>query len=445
MANSKSHRGSLTLLVASLLLILIPSAGSQGTVEISLGALSGESTADIDQDGIFEYLTVEVELIVYKAGTYGLHGSLGQGITANVGPLELGIGSHTLELSFSGGPLSLSSISGSLPIEVEGYSTDPDSETVKEKYFTEGEYVPSMFEAPEEGTGTTVSIFGDEVVIRGKKMEVRVNMTSPRITFSYPEQLRKDTLSSITYLEVLAFNDLDNDGKWDQGTDELRYSSDLSDVDWEIGTDFTRGFDIQLYGVLQLRLAGTSTAAAWARMTFSMSSEYLEIDPPSQKFDIDLDLWQPLDAEMIAVRHQLVDETGRFEIVEGNGPGMDDHSLTVKNSDGRAYGTYSWTDEIMVGDLELDNSTKAVSWYEIGEGEASVWFSYPLEGNIQLIHHDPTLSMDPVLPPLDEEEDFLVDRPLFMIGGIIVGVIVVGGTIIGRRLKRPPRDRGGGD
>ncbi len=306
-------------------------------------------------------------------------------------------------------------------------------------------YLPEMFESPNEVSSTTVSISGKEVLMRGKKMEVRVNMTSPMISFSYPESLRDDTLSSITYLEVIAFNDVDNDGKWDPDIDDLRYSTDLSDVDWEISTDFSRGFDIKLYGLLQLRLAGTPTTAAFARMTFSLSSDHLEIDPPSQKFDIDLDLYQPLDADRIAVMQELVDETGKLSIIDGAGIEEDDHSLTVVKGDNRPYGTYSWTDDIEVGGVELSNSSVAYSWYEINGGKASVWFSYPLEGNIQLIHHDPTLSMDPDLPPISGEDDFLSDRPILMLGGIALGIIVVGGTIFWRRMGRS-RDPGrGGD
>ena len=98
----------------------------------------------------------------------------------------------------------------------------------------------------------------------------------------------------------------------------------------------------------------------------------------------------------------------------------------------------------MIGQLDLDNSTLAESWYEIGEGEASVWFSYPLSGGIQLVHHDPTLSMDPDVPPLEKEEDFLVNRPLLMIGGLLLGLIIVALTIFWRRLGRVlERDRGG--
>jgi hypothetical protein len=407
--------------------------------------MKDESTIDADGDGLAESLIIEIEILVYKAGSYGILGEVGQGITANAGPVDLGIGSNILVLTFSGGSLSVSSLSGKYTISVEAYSTNPDSETVKGSFTTSREYESSMFEAPDEAPGTTVSISGDEVLVRGEKMEVRVNMTTPRISFSYPERLREKTLSSISYLEVIAFNDLDDDGRWNADVDERRYSSDLTDVDWEIGTDFSRGFDIRLFGVLQLRLAGSSTAAAWARMTFTISSDHLEIDPPSQKFDIDIDLWQPLDAEMIAVKHQLMDETGNLDIIEGNGFTGDDHSLTVVKDKKRPYGTYSWTDRIEVGDLSADTPSNATSWYEISDGKASIWFSYPLSGNIQLVHHDPTLSMDPDLPPFDEEDEFLVDRPVLMFGGVMIGIALVVLTILGRKIPGFPGNRGGGD
>ncbi len=127
------------LLMVLVLLIHVPDTGSQGTVEIALGDLKGETTIDQDKDGIYESIIIRIELIVYKSGKYGLHGSIGQGISANVGPVDLGIGPHTLELSFSGGPLSVSSLSGHLMVDVEAYSTDPGSETVLRSYSTNGE------------------------------------------------------------------------------------------------------------------------------------------------------------------------------------------------------------------------------------------------------------------------------------------------------------------
>ncbi len=437
---------SLLVLVLTIIFVLVPfdvDVLSQGTIEISLGDNIKEGTIDLDEDGSYEYLLINIDLLVYIPGSYGLHGDMGQSVTANTGPFDLGIGSHEMELRFSGGAISRSSLAGHLQVEIEAYSRDPTVGSRTGSFITEGIYGSSMFEPPSGGTGTEVSIIGDEVVLSGPIMEVRMNKTDPELSFSYSGDVGKDTRAYVRYLEVIAYNDLDDDQRWDPDIDELRYRTDLDDVDWELGTDFSKGYHITLYGILQLELAGTSTVAAWAKMTFSISSEHMDMEGPSQKFDIDIDLWQPLDAERIAVRHEIVDRTGKLDLVEGEVTEDNEHAITVMKGKDRAYGTYSWTDEVQVGRTGPTDEVIAKSWFDIQASSASVWFSYPLGEDTQIIHHDPTMSMDPEIPANENEDEFLVNRPILMMGGSIVGIIVITGTIFMRRrmgMKGPGDD-----
>lgn len=411
-------------------------ARSQETIVIDLGDEISVDTEDMDKDGMAEYLIILVDVTVYEPGSYGVHGDIGQGITTSSGPFDLEIGPHPIELTFSGGQISRAAATGDLQVDLEAFSRDPEKPSSTRSYSTGISIEPTDFEPPSDSSSTEVSIIGTEVVLSGPIMEVRMNKSSPTLSFSYSGKAGSDTRASIKYLELIAYDDLNDDMKWDEGEDEAKYTADLQNVVWELGTDFSSGYDITLYGVIQLRLAGTSTFAAWAKMTFRISSEYLNVKEPSQKFDIDIDLWQPLDAERLALKQVLSDDTGRFELVEGDPVGADDHSITVMKDDDRAYGTYSWTDDIVTGRTELTDDEDAHSWSQIRGTEASIWFSYPLGEDIQLIHHDPTMRMDPDIPDIDEEDDFLVNRPILMIGGLILGLIIITGTIFLRNRSR---------
>ena len=97
-----------------------------------------------------------------------------------------------------------------------------------------------------------------------------------------------------------------------------------------------------------------------------------------------------------------------------------------------------------MGYSSLDTDSEAVTWYSINGGEAEIWFSYPLRGDVQVIHHDPTVGMDPDnIPPEEVEEDFIRNSLLIMLGGLGLGILVVGVTLYSKR--RMGRKRGGGD
>jgi hypothetical protein len=426
--------------VFPLLLLLVISAArysAQGSTALEIEGVPDEELVDEDGDTLYEYLSISVSVVVYEPGSYGIYGSLlNDQVVSNFGPVPLEIGRHELELRFSGGSILSAGIDGHYPFKIELYSTDATLDPVVETFTTEETYSANSFEAPLGSGQVYVESRGDKVFIIGDVMTLAVNQTYPQISFYYTKDQGERSKSSITYEKIVAFNDINGDGIWERSTDEERYEGDLSMVDWTLDLDVKTGYDISLYGVVQLRLVGTSTYSAWAKVTFRLRSEQLLYEGASQKFDIDIDLWQPLDAEYFALQHVLRDETGSKEIKEGSGSTVsvnDPYVLTVVGEKDRTWGIYSWSDDIRTGDIFLDKDDQAVSWYAIGTEEASVWFSYPLEGDVQLIHHDPVLGMDPenVIGP-DDEPDFLEDRPLIMLLGLAIGVLVVGVTVLMR-------------
>ncbi|MFW3146298.1 MAG: hypothetical protein ACMUIE_05755 [Thermoplasmatota archaeon] len=432
---------------------IIPGTEGQGGTGVAFGSDIEESLEDGDGDGLYEYLVLKVEVRVYEPGTYGLHGSIGNGqVNANFGPADLSIGQHHLELKISGGQLSQYGSGGHYRIMLEIYTSDLSIDPVEKEYLTEGEYDPLNFEVPTGSVGTSVFARGDKVFIQSKDMTVSVNQTYPQLQFYYTDITSSDiamesSITSLTYRMLIAYDDKDDNGRWDPQIDEKRYEGDLTTVAWELDLDISVGYDIALSGVVQLRLVETATVVAWAKISFRLNSEFLQNDGNLQKFDIDIQLWQPLDVDCIAILHTLEDLSGKQSIEEGGGEESgftDPFILRLVGDDGKTHGAYTWGEDIRVGELEPDIDTNATTWYDIKDGSCDIWFSYPLQGDVQQIHHDPKVGMDPDnRPGIDDKDNILENNLLIMLGGLMGGVVVVGITVImGIRRGKPSK---GGD
>ncbi|MGA1820182.1 MAG: hypothetical protein ACMUHU_04145 [Thermoplasmatota archaeon] len=437
---------AIPLLIMTMTVLLPVLSSSQGATVIEFGDVVEESLEDRDSNGRAEYLVINVTANVYEPGSYGLHGTIrGDRIAANFGPEVLEIGAHELQLKFSGGDISLYDVSGHYQIQLELYSQDSAVETVVKQYVTGGTYDPESFEAP-QGTGKVyVRSEGDRVYVVGDPLTISVNQTFPQLSFFYTADEGRGSSSSLTYTTIIAFDDSDGDGIWETDLDEKKYEGDLTRVDWELDLDVRNGIEISLYGVVQMRLVGTATVAAWAKVTFRLSSTLLIETYESQKFDIDIDLWQPLDATHLAVLHTMKDDTGGRTIESGPLEGLDPETslLMVVDRKGKTQNMYSWTDDIVVGYSSLDTAAEAVTWFELEDGEADIWFSYPLAGDIQVIHHDPTVGMDPDnIPEEKVSDEFITNSVLIMLGGLVLGILVVGATLYSRKLAASRRKGG---
>lgn len=430
------------------LTIFIPLYGTgQGSTVISFEGTTVESLEDSDEDGLAEYLVLEVTVNVFEGGSYGLYGSMFNERSVSDSGLEvLDIGEHVMELRFSGGEISQYGVKGHYQIKLQLYSRDAGIDLVIKEIVTEETYDPTEFEAPEGSGKVTVSLSGDKVFIVGDVMTVSINQTQPQLMFYYTLDNNMGSLSSLTYTTIQAHVDSDSDGVMDPSVDQKKYEGDLTTVDWTLDLDISSGYDISLYGVVQLRLIGTQTIAAWAKVTFRISSHMMREEEVTQKFDIDIDLWQPLDADFISVMHVLKDESGERSTEVGPEEGSLDSGEFILRvvGDRGTQGSYSWTEDIVVGSAILDTDTQAQSSFQVIEDEVEIWFSYPLAGDVQLIHHDPTVSMDPDgIIPEDEEPNFVPDNPLIMLLGLLIGVLVVGASIYLRNKYAKVRKGGG--
>jgi len=444
---------ALPLFILPMFLLVVSGA----PMVVSLGSSTTERLEDNDGDGLAEFLVLDVDIEVFEPGAYGLHGSALDGaVTANAGPLDLPMGSSKVELRFSGSALSRSITGGPISFDLEVFPRDPSSNSAKGTYRTMEDYMPEQFEAPSSGTGVEVRILGMEVLIESKVLRLSINTTLPQITFTYSGGSGDSTRSTIRYLEVVAYEDKNGNAVFDQGTDLKKYEAPLNTVDWSLRTDFSQGYEISLHGVVPLRLSGSATAVAWAKMTFTYRSRSLLLEGWGQKFDIDLELWQPLDADRIAVVHELRDLSGEQTIEKGKGGSVqtdDPNVLRLISPRGLTTGIYSWSDEISVGEASPQTPSRANTTFTVDGHVASIIFSYPLSGGTLSIHHDPVIGMDPANMPKERNQmGFLSNKPLAMIIGSAIGVLIVAGTVVfrswsERREQRAliDRERKGGD
>jgi len=446
---------------AFLLLLILsmmgPNVISQTGTIISFNGEISEELQDSDDNGLAEYLKVIVPVTVFQPGSFGLYGTIGDGeVNANTGLVSLSAGENVMTLLIPGNYLRNYVFSGQYVIEVQIFSDDKDDTGISTVYQTSGSYSGELFETPDEGHRTSVDIGDTEVVIRSPSMEVSVNKTSPMLSFSYPGEKGDESRSTLEYLEIIAFNDIDGNGGWDPSDDDQVYRASLDgDIDWTISIDLSSGYQISLRGIVQLRRIDALTVSAWGVVTFTLDSESVNPEGNAQKFDIRVDLYQSLDADHIAVRHELRDDSGDQVIRDGvdltgiNGLPADPYVLVVTDLDGDVHGIYSWGELIETGPGEILTEDQAETEYTIGDGSAEIWFSYPLDEDTLHIYHDPTVGVDPRhIPGPTDDEDFLVNRPLVMAGGILIGIFLVGGSIIIRFFRtgggRKSEDKGGG-
>jgi hypothetical protein len=220
----------------------------------------------------------------------------------------------------------------------------------------------------------------------------------------------------------------------------VKYSCDLArDVDWRTEMDLRSGYRIDLSGDAPLRMAGSPEVTAWSSVTIRFDSSSIRPPGSAQKFDISIELMQPLDADGLCIVQEFRDwGAGRtFSYEEEGGQTDPQRTLTLVDDEGTATALYSWSDAILIGDDVPDTPSHAVSGYALSPGMAEVLFSYPLKNGTMAVYHDPTVGMDPdFIPDQDVVSDFMTNRPLGMALGIVIGLALVLGAVAAVRFRR---------
>lgn len=421
-----------------ILILIFSNMGSlaNGTIEADFSGTWTETLEDRDGDGLAEALVIGVDIDVYVPGSYGIFGSVNDGeIVSNSGLVSLGLGNHRIVLKFPGADIITRGTSGQYEITLELYTSDPGSTARSREITTRESYDPADFERGEGFPGTSVTVEGPEVLINNPLVEIRINTTRPLLVFSYPGELSRTTRAALECISLVAYDDQDGNTAFDPGVDTVKYSTDLArDVDWKMNLDLSRGFRIDLQGMAPMRRTGSPSLVAWASLTITMDSTTIDPQGSSQKFDIDIELFQPLDSDGIAIVQELRDESGGHEFRYSEDQPY--RTISLVDGTGKVNGMYTWVDDILVGEYEADTPSKAFTGHELGQDRAMVVFSYPLENDTLRVFHDPRVGMDPKMPEIRGEDPFLSNRPLLMGAGFLLGTSLVIGAIIITRLRR---------
>ena len=436
------------LIVLIFLLLTLNPGGFAQLTKISFGDDIVEMLEDRDRDGLYEYMILEVEVNVYEMGSYGIFCSIGDGaVSANSGLYSLSLGSHTLEIRFPGNELKNYGFTGQYSLDLELFSSDPLEETITKGYQTVNSYDPDIFETPADQLRSSVEIREKDVLISSPSMEISVNKSSPALYFSYSGERRDETLTRLDYTELVAFGDQNGNGIWDRNGEPPLYRTDLQDgVDWSIDIDLESGYRIELKGLVQLRSVDLPAASVWGEVILTLDSLSINPEGTKQKFDITLALYQSIEADQIAVVQHLTDLSGSQKIIEGADSGVmvngfNMTSLEMVNGDGETQGVYSWTDEVYIGEDEPDRRVRCGSTFDIDGGSARITFSYPIGDSDRVVYHDPTVGIKNFMPG-EGGEDFLENRPLIMVGGLLIGIFLVGGSILIRIYGKRDRREG---
>jgi hypothetical protein len=414
-----------------------PSWGA-GLVGARFSGEWGEMPVDRDKDGLFEELVIEVTVDVFEAGSYGVFGSIDDGLVhGSSGLIALPAGEHTIDVPFSGADIITMRPEGSLEITLQLYSSDPGSAVRTLDISTRDSYDPDGFERGSDYPGTSVTLESGEVLIRTPKVEIRLNTSRPLLSFMYPGE--EDTRAALECLELIAFSDSDNNGYYSEG-DDVRYSVDLSrDVDWNMEMDLRSGYRLDLRGIAPMSMEGSPEVKAWASVTITLDSSSIQPPGSFQKFDIAIELLQMIDADGLSVVQELRDESGghTFAYTESGPASQMERTLSLEDPSGAVNGLFRWTDAILIGSSKADTPTKAHSQYSIGEGKAEVVFSYPLMNDTLFVYHDPTVGMDPdYAPDVVHRDPFMSNRPVGMGIGLIIGLALVLGAVAAARFRR---------
>jgi len=429
------RKAALVALILILILGILPGSLGQGLVGADFAGTWEESTEDRDGDGSFEGLILKVDVEVYEPGDYGIFGTIGGLLHASSGLVSLPPGRGSIPIRFSGADMITHRPSGNLEVSLQLYTSSPDTPVRTLDLTTKVSYDPALFERGSDHPGTSITVEGSEVLINNPRVEIRLDTGSPKLTFYHPDAPDL-TRASLECVRMVAFGDTNGNGAYDPGTDEDRYVTDLSrDVDWGMDLDLSAGYKVYLQGTAPMKIVGAPTASAWAAVTIALDSTAIGPQGSSQKFDISIDLLQPLDADGIAIVQEFTD-LGNHSFVYSESGLPTDPERTLSLSDGEdVHATYMWTEAILLGNATPTDPAKARSSYSISGHAATIVFSYPLTDDTLVVYHDPTVGIDPSFT-YGKGKEGLVNSPLIMALGLVLGLTLVMGGVAANRFGR---------
>ena len=187
---------------------------------------------DENNDTSYDKLVLKLKINITTSGHYSIFADmLTSGIKESdqiIDPFDPGV--YELELSFSGSKIYESGHDGPYIINVVVYIdsqvyTEGKHETANYKYENFNP-IPKM----EDSVHASIKVINNSVELETEVFTAVIYELSPMIEFYYSTDEGQTTRFKITYDRIIAFNDRNQDGKF-QGS-ELRYYGDLVNSNW---------------------------------------------------------------------------------------------------------------------------------------------------------------------------------------------------------------------
>ena len=375
-------KATVYVLLSMLTLITLSIYPVMGEGEASISVVR-DYIEDADNDGVVDYLSIDVTLFLPHEGNYQL-----LAIIKNSGGLKTmdmihASGEYNTTLHFSARDIYESGLSGRLVIAI--YLTE-DSSIVARTTYTTHEYSQSDFNPAiihgVKSEDVQLHLGESSVTIESRNMTVDVHTVEPVVI--YRSTGSEQEVFVLNFTGITFYNDTNSNGQYDSG-EEVLYA-DMSSGIWSLKLGLIEGysrFDFSIIGAF-------STPKGEFEIEFRYSRGMNTVNSfERQKFDIYIRAYG-IPAQRVVLWHTLtaIGDASVGQLEETN----DAFYVRHYDSDGRELGFYSFLSKATAIN-GFNETTVKVNGYTRNGVFA---MDYPLAGEI---HHDPEVALDPSLAP----------------------------------------------
>jgi len=399
---------------------------------------------DENNDTSYDKLVLKLKINITTSGHYSIFADmLTSGIKESdqiIDPFDTGV--YDIELSFSGSEIYKSGHDGPYIINVVVYK---DSQVITEVKHETSDYEYENFNPipkKEDTVHASIKVVNNSVELETEVFTAIIYELSPMIEFYYSTDEGQTTRFKISYNRIIAFNDKNQDGKF-QGS-ELRYYGDLVNSNWnskKILMENFNSFDFRVQSIVNLLDVTQTKIDTKLQLSFHYASPTKHDDlEAAQKFDVSINiLGDPLPGVThFSLEHSLEDTMANHEFMEQTA----ENKISFITFDGKEHGYYSWKDYVSIKTIPNGNSNKTVTYNLERTEEATLrnlYLNYPYSMDTTELFHDPIVGVNPENRPkkLGPEPEVIIGHELiiYMIVAVVAGVIMLG-SIYRQRKRR---------